>query len=146
MRVIKNFLKEDYFNKLKAAFVDHNPDLPFYIQQRVAFETGPIDKEHFYFTHLLFNNSIKSSYYDLVKPFIWEILKVKALIRVKVNLYPRTDKLIHHDPHNDHDFKHKALVFSLLPSIFFTDSSELMPTTSLSPNSDALVSKLMCPW
>tara|TARA_B100000029_G_C17437725_1_gene910307 strand:- start:218 stop:706 length:489 start_codon:yes stop_codon:yes gene_type:complete len=113
MRVVKNFLKEDYFNKLKAAFVDHNPDLPFYIQQRVAFETGPIDKKHFYFTHLLFNNSIKSSYYDLVKPFIWEILKVKALIRVKVNLYPRTDKLIHHDPHNDHDFKHKALVFSL---------------------------------
>tara|TARA_R100001132_G_C3213185_1_gene55157 strand:- start:51 stop:539 length:489 start_codon:yes stop_codon:yes gene_type:complete len=113
MRVVKNFLEEKYFKKLTGAFVDHNPDLPFYIQRRVALETGPIDKEHFYFTHLLFNYSIKSTYYDLVKPLIWDIIKAKALIRVKVNLYPRTDKLLHHGPHEDHEFKHKALILSL---------------------------------
>tara|TARA_Y100001951_G_C11198681_1_gene215832 strand:- start:119 stop:607 length:489 start_codon:yes stop_codon:yes gene_type:complete len=113
MRVVKNFLEEDYFNKLKAAFVDHNPDLPFYIQQRVVDETGTIHKKHFYFTHLLFNYSIKSDYYNLVKPLIWDILKAKALIRVKLNLYPRTDTLLHHYPHDDHPFKHNALVLSL---------------------------------
>ena len=113
MRVVKNYLDKEYFNKLKVAFVDHNPDFPFYIQRRVAYRTGKIFKEHFYFTHLLFNNSIKSDYYDLLKPLLWDILKVKALIRVKLNLYPRTDTLLHHYPHKDHEFKHRALILSL---------------------------------
>tara|TARA_R100001086_G_scaffold139079_1_gene72916 strand:- start:113 stop:598 length:486 start_codon:yes stop_codon:yes gene_type:complete len=112
MRVVKNYLNKEYFNKLKATFADPHPDLPFYIQRRVAHPTGAIDKQHFYFTHLLFNNSIKSDYYTLLKPFL-EKLKIKALMRVKVNLFPRTDTLLHHHPHYDYPFKHKALVFSL---------------------------------
>ena len=113
MRVVKNFLDKDYFKQLTKAFVDDDPNFPFYRQQRVAYKTGKILKEHFYFTHILFNNGVTSQYYDLLKPLIWDILEVKALIRVKLNLYPRTDTLLHHYPHKDYDFKHKGLILSL---------------------------------
>ena len=112
MRVVKNYLDKDYFNKLKDAFVENNSNLPFYIQHTVAYKTNEKHFKHFYFTHLFFNNAIKSEYYTLLQPLL-EKLKVKALIRIKLNLYPRTDILLHHYPHKDEEFKHKALILSL---------------------------------
>jgi hypothetical protein len=68
-------------------------------------------------------------------------------MRIKLNLYPRTDILLHHYPHKDEDFKHKALILSLntcdggtrigkkfIPSIenqaFFFDASILHNSTT----------------
>tara|TARA_R100000329_G_scaffold61059_1_gene54581 strand:+ start:1957 stop:2445 length:489 start_codon:yes stop_codon:yes gene_type:complete len=113
MRVVQNYLNQDYFNQLTKAFVEPDPTFPVYRQQRVAYTKGKIRKKHFYFTHIFFNNEITSKYYDLLKPLVWDILKVKALIRIKLNVYPRTDTLLHHGSHVDYDFKHKGLLLSL---------------------------------
>ena len=112
MRVIRNYLDKDYFNKLKDAFVENTETLPLYIQRTVAYTTNEEHIKHFYFTHLLFNHAIKSDYYTLLQPLL-KTLKVKALIRIKLNLYPRTDILLHHYSHTDEEFKHKALILSL---------------------------------
>jgi hypothetical protein len=39
--------------------------------------------------------------------------EMKALIRVKGNLYPSTSKLVEHDFHIDFPFKHKGALFSV---------------------------------
>ena len=115
MKVVKNYLDKDYFNKLKSVFVEgiDGSKLPFYLQRTVAHKTNEKSLEHFYFTHLFYDHAIMSDFYELVKPIIWDTLKAKALIRARLNLYPRTDTLLHHYPHTDHEFKHKALVLSL---------------------------------
>ena len=40
MRVVKNYLDKDYFNKLKDAFVENTETLPLYIQRTVAYKTN----------------------------------------------------------------------------------------------------------
>ena len=112
MKVVKNYLDKDYFNKLKNAFGENTGTLPFYIQDGVASKTNEKHVKHFYFTHRLFDHTIKSEYYTLLHPLLKK-LKIKALIRIKLNLYPRTDILLHHYPHKDAEFKHKALILSL---------------------------------
>ena len=37
---------------------------------------------------------------------------MKALNRMKLNLYPRTDKIEVHEPHIDYDYDHKGCLFS----------------------------------
>ena len=40
-------------------------------------------------------------------------MDIKRLIRIKLNLYTRTDYLVHHDDHIDFPHSHKGAVFSL---------------------------------
>ena len=69
------------------------------------------DSENFYFTHLFSGNlQIKSNFFQFILPLL-EVLKVKALIRVKGNLYTRTEKREVHPSHVDYDFKHKGAIF-----------------------------------
>ena len=112
MKVIKNYLDKDYFNKLKSAFVEENAKLPFYLQHTVAYKADEKNLKHFYFIHIFFDKSIQSNHYTLLEPLL-EKIGIKALIRVKLNLYPRTDTILHHYPHKDADFKHHALILSL---------------------------------
>ena len=44
----------------------------------------------------------------------------KSLIRIKANLYPKTDKIIEHDFHADFDFSHKSGLYSLNTNNGFT--------------------------
>ena len=62
-------------------------------------------------TNYLFNQKNgKSSFYHIVKPILNK-LNVKALIRIKCNIYPRTEKLEIHKPHFDYTYKHKGAIF-----------------------------------
>ena len=40
-------------------------------------------------------------------------IDIKALVRVKINLYPNTEKVYEHDPHFDYNWEHKACIFSI---------------------------------
>ena len=77
-----------------------------------------------YFTHSLFETYMDKDlklhpYPEPCSPHSWiaDILKeaigAEHLIRVKVNLYPRTDILVSHTPHTDYTFDHKGALFSL---------------------------------
>ena len=50
--------------------------------------------------------------WDKIQPIISK-LDIKALIRIKINYYPKTHKLIHHPYHIDYAYKHKGAVFYL---------------------------------
>ena len=50
--------------------------------------------------------------YNKITPIL-EKLDVKALIRVKCNLYPYSEKVHEHEMHSDSDYSHKAALLSI---------------------------------
>ena len=108
MQIIKNFLPEEEFNNLKNILT--GGEFPYYFQDSVAtFE----DIKHFYFVHeLYFKNVPQSRYFNLILPLL-EKLNMLALVRVKVNCFPRTEKLIKYGKHTDQTFSLNGAIFSL---------------------------------
>ena len=112
MKVKKNFLEKDYFNRIKSAVVN-NETFPFYFKPAVAGESDKKTLKQFYFAHVVYDNhQVNSETFNLLLPLL-EKMDVKALIRIKVNLYSRTDKLLKHYSHVDDNFKHKGMILSL---------------------------------
>jgi hypothetical protein len=107
-KIIDNFLNEESFLKIKNTITSNS--FPFYYS-KVTDKLNPNDG--IYLTHLIFNNDFdKSVYFELIKPIIYK-LKVKSLIRIKVNLYAQTTKIIEHSPHIDFKFKHNGFLYYL---------------------------------
>ena len=112
IKVKKNFLDNKDILNLKKIIMSAG-SMPFYFQDTVAHDTEKYNKNNFYFTHnAYYNQKPNSDFFDLFKPLLIK-LNVKSLIRLKINLYPKTDKLYHHPPHIDYKFKHKGCIYSL---------------------------------
>ena len=107
--VIDNFLPQEDFNRL--ADILHQ-QMPFYYQKEI--NTEHKDSNDFYMTHMLFNieyDPCHSTFYKDYK-IILDKLKIKSLMRMKINLYPRTENIEVHDQHYDYDYEHKGCLFS----------------------------------
>ena len=107
-KVIDNFLPEDEFLNIKSEL---DADiLPWRWDDKITFE----DKESFdgYFAAVFYNGTILHPALHKLKPLLYKI-DPKSLIRVKMNLYTRTENLIHHGDHMDMPFSHKGGLFSL---------------------------------
>ena len=112
MKIIKNFCKQDLFNELVNEIIVSG-NTPFFFNSTVAYKEDKKTKTDFYFTHTVYEKQTPNS--PLYAKFIpiLEKLKAKALIRIKINLYPKTEKLHYHNPHKDYPFKHKGCILSL---------------------------------
>lgn len=111
VNVIDNFLPKDEFDKLKNIVMF---EIPWYFQQSINSAHNIKNDYTFYMTHSLWNfqfNGIYSTYYKDFKIII-DKLMVKTLVRMKLNLYPKTDKLQLHEPHTDYNYNHKGCLFS----------------------------------
>jgi hypothetical protein len=105
-----NFLDKKLISKLKHETIERDT-FPFYFQKTVA--TTKETNGDFYFVHTVYNNNKPNSpLLDLFEPILKK-LNVKSLIRIKINLYPRTEKIHYHASHADYDFKHKGCLLSL---------------------------------
>ena len=99
MKVIKNFYDKDKFEEIQKLILGSN--FPFYFTDGVA---DPEETNDFYFTHTFYNDYQPTSpYYKILIPII-DMIKPKSLVRIKANLYPRTEQLHHHKKHEDFDF------------------------------------------
>lgn len=107
-KIIDNFLSKEQFKILKDIFDSHN--IPWYFTSKVADQK---DEKGFYFYHVLYGNHIILSPYFEKISFLCEKIKMRALIRIKANLYTSTNKLIIHTPHVDYPFPHSGFIFSL---------------------------------
>ena len=110
MEIKKDFLDKEYLKELKKPI--YEGEMGFYFNDTVA---GVGDKKikDCYFTHVLYTaNKPNSNLFQLYVPLL-EKLEVKSLIRMKINVYPRTEKLYHHASHEDFPYKHTGCVFSL---------------------------------
>jgi len=108
MKVIDNFLPKEDFLKIQNLLLSW--DFPWYYQHLINgyHEANDLDC---YFTHVVFDTEKGySNFYNSILPLLSKI-DFKALIRVKCNIYPRTDKVEIHKSHLDYDFKHKGAIF-----------------------------------
>jgi hypothetical protein len=106
-KVIDDFLDKKYFEELQEMVL--SADFPWFFQKSV--NNNQEDKDlYFYLTHLLYeNDQSNSDFFPDFKPLLDKI-DYKKLIRVKVNLYPRTEKFKVNAPHIDFPFENKGFL------------------------------------
>ena len=113
-KVIDNLLPQDDFIKIQEEIL--GPHMPWAYNNFIVKPSESIKKDidlyDFQFTHTFYRDyQATSSAMHLVDPIL-RILNPSAIIRIKANLQPRTEKIIVNDFHRDHDhYNGKIAVF-----------------------------------
>lgn len=112
MEIINNFLEDDYFKNLSGLvsssyfswFWSHVVDLEDTTEESAQY--------NFQFGHTLFKdgepNSDKFQYFI---PILEKLPGMNSLIRMKINLNPKTNKIIRHGYHVDYNTPGKTAVY-----------------------------------
>jgi|TARA_R100000656_G_scaffold81197_1_gene59482 hypothetical protein len=108
-KIIDNFLPPR--NLLKLQNTINVGEFDWYYMEDIN-TNAPKDSLASYFVHVAYYQG-KASKYIHIFSSILERLEIKALIRIKVNLYPRTHALEIHSPHIDENFPHTGAIFYL---------------------------------
>ena len=107
-KIVDDFLDKKHFEELQEIVL--GLDFPWYFQKSVNFNQEDKDL-YFYLTHLLFaDNQPYSNFLPVFQPLLDKI-GYNKLIRVKLNLYPRTEQLRVNAPHVDFPFDNKGFLF-----------------------------------
>lgn len=87
VKIIDDFLDKNDFNNLKNKFLSN--DFPWYYQNMKVIKNDG----DFQFTHVFFENfKINSDYFSLLNTFS-TLLNIKILIKAKINLTVKTNKI-----------------------------------------------------
>tara|TARA_R100001086_G_C11790539_1_gene246073 strand:- start:423 stop:899 length:477 start_codon:yes stop_codon:yes gene_type:complete len=106
-KTINNFLEQKDISLINNLII--SPNFGWYAKEGVVSDDDGV----FLFTHILFNGKINSDFFHtILDPFILK-LKIKQLMRSKLNLYPSTKTIEKHDYHIDNEKKHKVALFYL---------------------------------
>lgn len=117
-KIIDNFLTEEDWSKIYSTST-RGDGIGYYINNSVA-TLKDHNPYHFYFTHFFYEHyNIQSNHFRIIEPIIKKINPV-SLIRIKSNLYPRTEKIDVHQPHTDYNFHHKAALYMVNDNDGFT--------------------------
>jgi len=91
---------------------------------------GTDDLYNFYLSHIFYeNNSVNSDHFFRMNPILDKI-KMSKLIRLKANLYPKTDKIIEHSKHIDYDTPGKTALFYVNENNGFTNLNDVIKIES----------------
>ena len=101
-KIEENFLDKEAFKFMREQFLGQS--VPWFYQTNVVEED--VDND-FYLAHQIYSAQTWHSNVQLVAPLL-EALDVKALVRIKANLYPRSENLIVHKNHVDAKFSHTS--------------------------------------
>ena len=120
--VIDDFLPQKELEKLQTLLIpstfkegetEQVPWLYFPNPAKVDTTTKEDTWKLFYYSRLVYDQTIMfPQVYTRIVPFC-ELLGVKALIRIKINMYPYADNPKEHGMHIDYNFPHKAAIFSI---------------------------------
>ena len=117
--VIDDFLPQKEFEIfqsviMKPSNISNENTIGWEYQSTVTGNDNPNDWKYFYMMHMIYIHSFVFSpiLYEKVTPILIE-LDIKALIRIKCNMYPNTEKVHEHGEHADYSWKHKTALFSL---------------------------------
>lgn len=111
MKVIDNFLPEEEFKRLQKIVM---LDIPWFFQPSI--NTAHKDDNTCYFTHTIYNYGrypriLSGQYFEHFKQ-LSDKLEIHSLIRMKLNLYPKTTEIETHEPHTDYSYNHKGCILS----------------------------------
>jgi len=111
MQVIDGFLNTADFNKIRDEMLSTR--FPYFISDEINYNSKPGDPEY-YMLHMIYeNHKPNSGAWDLIQPILNNLIDLSCLIRMKVNFYPRSEKIIEHPEHRDLDFEHKGFILYL---------------------------------
>jgi len=111
--IIDDVLPQDKFQIIKNTIV--HAEFPWYMSPFVASQEEAYmmkkmnDPGSSYLTHMFYTGFHVSKHCFIFSELLRK-LDVKSLIRIKGNLYPSTEKLIHHAKHFDYDYKHRGAI------------------------------------
>jgi len=115
IEVIDSFLSDFDFRVIQNQFLENSQ----FMWQFNPLRDGEYNRfshqeeKPFQFVHGLYVNfSPQSEYFQYIKPFCKK-LKIRALLRVKLNLTTRSERIIEGDFHVDQPGEHKAAIFYL---------------------------------
>lgn len=110
-KIIDNFLDQEKFLKIKNSIL--NLQFPWTFTPRVTnIEEDLKITGSYYFTHLFWGGFSVSPESQMFVDILNGV-DAKSVIRIKANLYPSTETIIHHDNHTDYDFPHRGAIFYL---------------------------------
>ena len=114
-QIIDNFLPTEEFIKIKNTMMSEN--FQWYYSGNVSNKKS---NDGFYFVHNFYKDYVvKSDKIILLNPIIFKI-KPKAIIRIKGNFYPKTEKIIEHKKHVDYFFENKGFLLYINNNNGFT--------------------------
>jgi hypothetical protein len=116
MNIVDNYFDKTLVDKLTSSILHF--EFPWYYQETVAFGSNSSQTEenhldNFYHTHMVYDRfRPNSEIFEQFIPFLQK-LNVNSLIRIKINKYPKTNKIYTHAKHIDYDFVHSGCVLYL---------------------------------
>jgi hypothetical protein len=117
-KIIDNALSQEDFEDIKNFML--NTSFPWNLTPVIVDEKEnlPVNASY-YFTHLFWSEFHTEEQAEIFAPIL-RLLECKAVIRIKANLYPSTETIVHHDNHKDYGFSHRAAIFYLNTNNGFT--------------------------
>lgn len=109
--VIDNVLSEETFLKIKNNILCYDFHWKLSPDITDGQENLPISSSY-YFTHIFWDGFYVEPQSQMFVPLM-DRLKCNAMIRIKANLYPSTETIVHHNRHIDYEFPHKGALFFL---------------------------------
>ena len=121
VKIIDNFLDTNLFQKVKG--VIYGPDFPWYHNDCIV-STEKDDRTNLFnlqLTHTFYKEvSVRSNHFVDLDPILIK-LNPSAIVKIKANLMPKTDKIIIHQLHTDVSrFLGKTAVFYINSNDGFT--------------------------
>lgn len=110
-KIIDNALAEEEFKNIKDFIL--NQDFPWNLTPIVTNEKESLPVfASYYFTHQFWAGFHTEPQTQVLAPIL-NMIGCNAIMRIKANLYPSTETIVHHDNHADYDFSHKGAIFYL---------------------------------
>lgn len=110
--IIDNFLTEDELKSINEVIFNVGFNWNFTPHVSSLNEIDDKIMGSYYFTHTFYSKFHAEDLCPVFSPILNKI-NVRALIRIKGNLYTSTEKLIHHYDHRDYPFEHRGAIFYL---------------------------------
>jgi hypothetical protein len=108
-KIIDNFLSQKDFETLKSQIL--NPHFPWNLTTIVTNEKENLPvPASYYFTHEFWSGFHTEPEAQIFAPILNQI-ECRAIMRIKGNLYPSTETIVHHDNHIDYEFPHRGAIF-----------------------------------
>jgi len=109
--VIDNFLPKENFLKIKEILMGN--EFPWFYIPTISYKNVISNKCLFYMHHTFYKNEQSSFFFELIKNNLLNFIDIKALIRVKANLYPNQGIKKIDEMHKDYEYSHKGAIFSI---------------------------------
>ena len=106
-KIFDNYLDKNDHLHLKT-IMESNEFPWFYVEKKVSTEKGLFKSQ---FTHIFYSkNNVNSHFLSNLEPILQK-LKPHALVRIKANLNPPSEKIVVSAYHTDQEFKCKAAIY-----------------------------------